>query len=107
MSIGVDEEKAIILGLETCATDSGEMGEVLSKGVTFRFFLQVMHDEEVVNEEAILSWAADRKTEPADSPRGKIFQAGPVQDFLEWLADEDDEDDSEEDEDDDNDDSDE
>ena len=100
MSIGLDEEKAIILGLEACATGGGEMGEVLSKGVTFRFFLQVMHDEEVVNEEAVLAWAVERKEEPEDSPRGKIVQAGPVQDFLEWLAEEDDEDDSDEDEDD-------
>jgi translation initiation factor eIF-2B subunit epsilon len=98
MSIGLEEEKAIILGLEACATGGGEMGEVLSKGVTFRFFLQVMHDEEVVNEEAVLAWAAERKEEVEDSPRGKIFRAGPVQDFLEWLEDEEDDDSEEGDE---------
>jgi translation initiation factor eIF-2B subunit epsilon len=96
MSIGLEEEKAIMLGLETSALTEGDMGHVLSTGMTFRFFLQLLHDEEVVSEEAVLAWAADCQKGDDDSPRGKLFRMGPVQDFLEWLQEEE-EDDSEED----------
>eukprot|EP00977_Amphora_coffeiformis_P011555 scaffold2780_cov174-Amphora_coffeaeformis.AAC.1 len=100
MSIGLEEEKSIILGLETCACGDDEIGQMLSTGMTFRLFLQLMHDEEIVSEGAVFAWAADRKEELEDSPRGKIFNMGPVQEFLEWLEDdeeEEDEDDSEDD----------
>jgi hypothetical protein len=98
MSIGLEEEKAILAGLETSALVEGDMGAVLSTGMTFRFFLQLLHDEEVVSEEAVLAWAADGQEGAADSPRGKLFRMGPVQEFLEWLQEEE-EDDSEEDDD--------
>ena len=104
MSIGLEEEKSIILGLETCAVGDGDIGQVLSTGMTFRFFLQLLHDEEIVSEEAVFAWAADRKEEIDDSPRAKIFNMNPVQEFLEWLEDDDDEEDSDSDDDDDEDD---
>jgi len=85
MSIGLDEEKAIVEALENSATQEGEMGQVLSTGVSFRFLLQTLHDEEIVSEEAILGWAAERRAEAEDSLRAKLFRLKPVQDFLEWL----------------------
>ena len=94
MSISFDEEKAIIVALERCAEEEGEMGEKLSSSMTFRFLLQTLHDEETVSEEAILSWAEDRREE-VDTVRGKLFHSQPVQDFIEWLQEEsDDEDES-------------
>lgn len=98
MSIGLEEEKAIILGLESSATNDDEMSRVLSTGMTFRFFLQLMHDEEIVSEEAIFAWADERKLESSDTPKGKLFNTKPVQEFLEWLQ-EDEEEDSDEDDD--------
>ena len=98
MSIGQEEEKSIVLALERVATTEGEVGEKLSGGMSFRFLLQTLHDEEIVSEEAILSWAEDRKSEPEDSQLGKLFRLQSIQDFLEWLEEEsEDEDDDEED----------
>jgi translation initiation factor eIF-2B subunit epsilon len=98
-SIGVDEEKAIVLGLEKAATADNETGEVLSTGRSFRFLLQTLHDEEIVSEDAILSWAEDRRAiVDVDSPVAKVFALQPVQDFLEWLAESEDEESDEEDE---------
>lgn len=105
MSIGLDEEKAIIAALERCALMENEMGEYLSTGASFRFLLQTLHDEEIVSEDAILAWAMDRRNQAEDdreSALSKLFLLKPVQDFLEWLEEEseeesDDEDESEED----------
>ena len=109
MSIGIEEEKSIILGLERAATASGEdeMGITLSKEPAFRFVLQTLHDEEIVSEEAVLAWAAMRREDDADDDAaGKLFHQKPTQDFLEWLAEEDSDDDDDDDSDDDDDDSD-
>jgi translation initiation factor eIF-2B subunit epsilon len=99
-SIGMEEEKSIVLALERCAVADNEMGNVLSTGRLFRFLLQTLHDEEIVSEDPILSWAADRR-ELGDgaSPAGKLFALQPVQDFLEWLAESEDDDSEEEDDD--------
>jgi hypothetical protein len=48
-----------------------------------------------VSEDAILSWAAERKDEPVGSPKGKLFQLQSIKDFLEWLEEESEGDDSE------------
>ena len=88
MSIGIDEEKSIVTALESAATGEGAMSVVLSQEPAFRFLLQTLHDEEVVSEEAILSWAAQRHEEGEDTPRGKLFHQQPTQDFLEWLEEE-------------------
>ena len=97
MSIGLEEEKAIVLAVERCAIAEGtEMGEVLSSGMSFRFLLQTLHDEEIVSEEAILDWAKERNAE-GDTARGRLFRLKPVQDFLEWLQEESEEDGSEDD----------
>jgi translation initiation factor eIF-2B subunit epsilon len=73
LSIGQEEEKAIIHGLERSATAEGQVGEKLSSGPSFRFLLQTLHDEEVLGEEAILAWAEEQKGEALDSPLGKLF----------------------------------
>ena len=106
MSIGLDEEKGVITALETCATGDDDMAAKLSKGMPFRLLLQILHDEEIVSEEAIKSWAAGRRDEDPDSPAGRLFASAPVQDFLEWLeASSDEESEEEEDDDDDEEDS--
>jgi translation initiation factor eIF-2B subunit epsilon len=80
MCIGIDEEKAIVLGLERCAigdddnnddtvndgeetwsSNSNEQVMKLSSGMSFRLLLQTLHDEEIVSEEAILWWAQERR----------------------------------------------
>ena len=122
MSIGLDEEKAIVLALERCAVgdvedeNGGEcepddssnntgnnstaiLSQVLSTGMSFRLLLQLLHDEEIVSEEAVLAWAADRKEEDGDkdTPRGRLFRLAPLQEYLDWLdaeSDDDDDDDS-------------
>lgn len=102
LCIGVEEEKAVIVAFENSAIGGGEMGEVLSKGMSFRFVLQTLHDEEAISEESILTWASERRTEVAkggdDNPRIQLFQMQPIQDFLEWLEDDSEEAGSEEDE---------
>lgn len=86
MSIGQPEEISIIHGLERAATAETPAANKLSSGLSFRFLLQALHDEEVLSEEALLAWAESRKSEPsADTPIGKLFQLPSVQDFLEWL----------------------
>jgi translation initiation factor eIF-2B subunit epsilon len=93
MSIGIEEEKSILYGLEQVAIqENSPVATKLSTGLSFRFVLQTLHDEEVLSEEAILSWAAERKEEPVDSALGKLFQMKSIQEFLEWLEEEDDED---------------
>jgi len=105
MSIGLDEEKAIVVALERCATQNDtEMGDYLGTGASFRFLLQTLHDDEIVSEDAILSWAAERREQcgrddgDRDSAVVKLFQLQPVQDFLEWLAEESEEDSDDDDE---------
>jgi len=101
MGIGIDEEKSIVKALETAAVGGGDIGEALSAEPNFRFMLQTLHDEEIVTEEAVLAWAADRRETDPESDLGKLFNQQPTQDFLEWLnedsSDEDDESSDEED----------
>jgi translation initiation factor eIF-2B subunit epsilon len=111
LSIGQAEELAIIHAIERAATSqNGDeltgMAIKLSSGLSFRFLLQTLHDEEVLSEQALLAWAEQRKSEPDSSPLGKLFRLQSVQDFLEWLeeGDEDDDDDDDDDEDDEDDD---
>jgi translation initiation factor eIF-2B subunit epsilon len=78
----------------------GKSALALGTEPAFRFVLQTLHDQEIVNEEAIFDWAAERKEEGTDTPRGKLFFQKPTQDFLEWLEEEsDDESESGDDED--------
>mmetsp|Transcript_32702 Transcript_32702/g.54802 ORF Transcript_32702/g.54802 Transcript_32702/m.54802 type:complete len:152 (+) Transcript_32702:23-478(+) len=94
LCVGVAEEVSIIYGLERAAATT--TCRKLQSGMTFRFVLQTLHDEEVLSEEAILKWAEERKQENDDSPddgdsswsRVKLFHSQPVQDFLEWLEEE-------------------
>lgn len=100
LSIGPEEEKAIIVAIEDAAIGKGSIGDVLSTGPSFRFVLQTLHDEEIISEETVLAWASERRTEIAkgtDNARVALFELQPVQDFLEWLEEETDDDDDEED----------
>ncbi|CAB9502029.1 factor eIF-2B subunit epsilon [Seminavis robusta] len=100
LCIGTEEEKAIIVALENTAIGGGDIGTVLGVGPSFRFVLQTLHDEEVIGEDPVLTWASERRTEIArgdDNARIQLFQQQPVQDFLEWLEGESEEDDDDED----------
>ena len=83
--MGSEEEKAIINGLEIMALGTGKSAAALGAEPAFRFVLQTLHDQEIVNEEAVFLWAGERKDEDSDTPRGKLFSQKPTQDFLEWL----------------------
>mmetsp|Transcript_36272 Transcript_36272/g.77343 ORF Transcript_36272/g.77343 Transcript_36272/m.77343 type:complete len:731 (+) Transcript_36272:807-2999(+) len=91
LCIGTGEEKAIIRSLENMALGGSGAGSpsrsagVLGKEPAFRFLLQTLHDREIVNEEAIFEWAAERREESRDSPTSTLFWQQPTQDFLEWL----------------------
>jgi translation initiation factor eIF-2B subunit epsilon len=87
----VEEERSIISAIETAAMSEGTVGKILSKEPSFRFILQTLHDEEIVSEEAILSWASMRKSD-LDGPQQKLFQQKATQEFLEWLEDDSDSD---------------
>jgi translation initiation factor eIF-2B subunit epsilon len=104
--IGSDEEKAIIHSLELMAlgqVGGSKFASILGTEPAFRFVLQTLHDQEIVNEDAIFDWALERKDESKDNPLGRLFWQKPNQDFLEWLekedsgSDDDGEDDSDED----------
>jgi translation initiation factor eIF-2B subunit epsilon len=97
LSMGQAEEKAIVYALERVAIAPGPVGDKLKSGLSFRFLLQTMHDQEVLSEEAILAWAEERKKEPDDSPMGKLFHLASIQAFLEWLEEESEEEESDED----------
>jgi translation initiation factor eIF-2B subunit epsilon len=104
LCMGVEEEGGILLALEATAVDgSSALSTKLSAGMAFRLFLQTLHQEDILSEEAILAWAEERRQEDSSKPRAQLFHRKPVQDFLEWLAVES-EDDSDGDEDDDGDD---
>jgi eIF4-gamma/eIF5/eIF2-epsilon. len=82
----VEEEMSLIVAVETAATSGGVVGEVLSHEPSFRFILQTLHSEEVVSDEAIMSWATMRREEDnTESPRGKLFLQAPTQEFLDWI----------------------
>ncbi|KAL7522846.1 hypothetical protein ACHAWX_007564 [Stephanocyclus meneghinianus] len=83
--MGSEEERAMIHGLENMALGAGKAASVLGTEPAFRFVLQTLHDQEILNEEALFEWAAERKEEGSETPRGKLFLQKPTQDFLEWL----------------------
>ncbi|KAL9183406.1 hypothetical protein ACHAXT_005193 [Thalassiosira profunda] len=82
---GTEEERAVVAALESLAV--GSMAAVLGREPAFRFALQTLHDEEVVNEGAIREWAAERRAGDREGPVGALFWQKPTQDFLEWLED--------------------
>jgi translation initiation factor eIF-2B subunit epsilon len=84
----VEEERSIISAIETAALSEGTVGKVLYREPSFRFILQTLHDEEIVSEEAILSWASMRRSEDLYGPQQKLFHQKATQEFLEWLEDE-------------------
>jgi translation initiation factor eIF-2B subunit epsilon len=82
----IEEEKSVIMAVETAATSGGIIGEVLSREPSFRFILQTLHSEEIVSDEAIFAWANMRRLEDTDdSPCRRLFLQGPTQEFLEWI----------------------
>ena len=98
MSISTEEEKAMIIALESCAVEESAIGRTLSKDMLFRFLLQTLHDKEIVSEEAFCEWAEEHKGE-SSSPRAELYTSQKVSDFIEWLqeASEDESDESDED----------
>ena len=68
----------------------------------FRLVLQILYDSELVSEDALLRWIGLRDDD--EDERKKLFNEPKVQEFVEWLQEEDDDDDEDEDEDDEDDD---
>ena len=85
---GLNEEKVIVMTVEEAAIGGDVIGEMLSRAPSFRLILQILHQEEVVSEEAILAWAESRREEDPTSAIGKLFLQQPTQDLLEWLQEE-------------------
>jgi translation initiation factor eIF-2B subunit epsilon len=91
-AIGLDEEVAMVQAWQRTALQVDDTNEAvrhkLTTGMAFRLLLQTLHDQDIVSEEAILSWAqANRNGEGAI-----LVNLPPIQDFLEWLEDDSDED---------------
>ena len=96
---GNEEEQSIILAIEAAAVGGGVIGEVLSTEPSFRFILQTLHDEEIITDDAIITWAGKRRNENPNTPKGSLFSQQHTQDFLKWLEEDSDSDDeSDEDE---------
>jgi translation initiation factor eIF-2B subunit epsilon len=98
MCISIDEEKAIILGLERCAIDDPtspsdnknnleqhkqEQHQKLSSGMSFRLLLQTLHDEEIVSDDAILAWSNERKSTQTTPTGSNNATTGNMQQQLE------------------------
>lgn len=103
--VDLDDHVAVVHTLEAFCVDEAH-ASVWSP--LFRFLLQIVYDLEWVPEDVILEWHATRQTEDAaTSARAALAQSPPVQEFIDWLQDDEDEDDSDEDDSDDDDDEDE
>mmetsp|Transcript_21620 Transcript_21620/g.30290 ORF Transcript_21620/g.30290 Transcript_21620/m.30290 type:complete len:842 (+) Transcript_21620:40-2565(+) len=83
---GTDEEMSILKSVEKVALEENSLGSVLRNEPSFRFVLQTLHDEEILSDETILSWAEIRKKEDIDSPENKLFYQKHTQEFLVWLT---------------------
>ncbi|EQC42712.1 hypothetical protein SDRG_00439 [Saprolegnia diclina VS20] len=68
----------------------------------FRFMLQVAYDLDWINEETVFAWEDKVLAEAPSHPEQALLKAAAMQEFLEWLRE--DEDDSDDDDDDDSDD---
>ena len=63
----------------------------------FRFMLQLLYDN-LLHEEALLEWIADRSTEPVGSSLQLLFAQPEVQDFVSWIQEEGESEDTDEEE---------
>jgi eIF4-gamma/eIF5/eIF2-epsilon len=53
----------------------------------FRFVLQLLYDMEVVGDEGMTEWIAQRRTGPANCPELALFNAPATKAFVQWLED--------------------
>eukprot|EP00953_Heterococcus_sp_UTEX-ZZ885_P007011 4274-Heterococcus_DN1.PRE.3 len=60
----------------------------------FRFVLQLLYDMEVVGDEGMTEWIAQRRTGPANCPELALFNAPATKAFVQWLEDEESEEES-------------
>ncbi|CAM9388158.1 unnamed protein product [Discosporangium mesarthrocarpum] len=67
----------------------------------FRYVLQLLLNEEMVDEECLMRWVTLRRSTPGETPERKLFDEREVQDFVEWLEEEEEEDDDEDEDEDD------
>jgi eIF4-gamma/eIF5/eIF2-epsilon len=51
----------------------------------FRFVLQLLYDMEVVGDEGMTEWIAQRRTGPANCPELSLFNAPATVAFVQWL----------------------
>lgn len=83
----LEEERCVIVAIEGAAVAGGATGDVLSSEPAFRFALQILYDEDIISDDAILSWAERRREEDSQTSRGKLFHQKHTQDFIAWLED--------------------
>jgi len=83
---GYEEEISILRSLESAALGTGTVGNVLQRAPSFRVLLQTFHEEDIISEDTILSWACERKCVDVKSSIGKLFFQERTQEFLAWLA---------------------
>lgn len=88
LCFGIEEEVSVIKAIETAATSGGTIGKVLSREASFRFILQTLHGEDIISDEAILSWAEMRRGESQDTLVGSLFNQKHTQEFLVWIEEE-------------------
>ncbi len=99
LCFGLEEEVSVIKTIEKLATSGGTIGNILSREPSFRFMLQTLHGEDIISDEAVLSWANLRREESKDTVVGKLFNQKHTQEFLEWIEEESSDDDSDDDDD--------
>jgi len=95
LSHSVVTEKSLVMALEAAAIGDGVIGEVISREPSSRLLLQILYEEDIVSEEAIISWAAIRRDGNLESPQSKLFFQKTMQEFLKLLEESSSDDDSE------------
>lgn len=98
MCLSIEEEKSILMVCETAATEdeNEDVRSVLCAEPSFRIVLQTLYDKNIVTEEAILQWGAERKEDFEDDDgdhahneiekkKKDLFFQGATQSFLTWL----------------------
>jgi len=103
--LDVKDEVQVILSLEEAVLRPDEHSSFLQP--LFGFMLQILYDEDLISEEAVLRWIALRDgTEDDKIPvdKQRLFNEPVVLKFVEWIQKDEEDDDENDDEEDDDDD---
>jgi translation initiation factor eIF-2B subunit epsilon len=83
---GNTEEISIINAIETAAVSGGVIGSAISKETAFRLMLQALYNDDLISDEAVLSWAEVRRNDDEDSAIGMLFNQKSTQEFVDWVG---------------------